>query len=375
MAWQRFAIFLSVVLSVYGGMCFLVYRGLRNIFGVSAIFKYSFLILCFSYPLVQIFAHLPVLKPGVYLTRAASFWLGVLFQMFFWFIIAYVFILIINLTGRNYGVYTGAAFRTALVISLFISFAGLYGALKFPETVMHTIDRTKRYGVGKKLRAVQLSDVHLGTSLGEKFMRGIAKEVRALSPDVLLITGDLVDMETYNLHGLVPILKEMEPEFGIYAITGNHEYISGVKSFLSIMEKAGIKMLENSSDSLRNGEIYLAGVNDPSGYRITGDSVRRDYRAALSGVPERKPCILLTHQPSGFVYPAKREVDLILAGHTHSGQVFPFHIFVRFAFKYITGRHRIAENTELIVSNGTGYWGPPMRFLAPSQIICIDFLY
>jgi predicted MPP superfamily phosphohydrolase len=140
------------------------------------------------------------------------------------------------------------------------------------------------------------------------------------------------------------------------------------------METVNIPVLQNQM-ALVKDSIQLAGVNDLSARRMNRLSVTSDPVLALKNYNPDYPCILMSHQPKNLDHAVKKGVDLIFSGHTHKGQIFPFHIFVRMAFKYIGGNYEIGPNTNLIVSNGTGFWGPPLRILAPPQIVVIDFKY
>jgi uncharacterized protein len=213
------------------------------------------------------------------------------------------------------------------------------------------------------LRIVQISDLHIGPLLRKEWVQGVVQRVRALKPDLVAITGDLVDGTVDELREHVaPLARLAEAPRGVYFSTGNHEYYSGVDDWLQYLPTLGIRPLSNERVQLAPG-LDIAGIHDPTGRgRYAPDLAR-----ALDGRDARTPVVLLAHQPRQFVEAARSGVALTLSGHTHGGQIWPFSWLVALVQPYIAGLHRRGD-AQLYVSRGTGFWGPPMRVFAPAEI-------
>jgi predicted MPP superfamily phosphohydrolase len=218
------------------------------------------------------------------------------------------------------------------------------------------------------LRIVQLTDVHIGRHLGRDFLAKVVERVNALSPDVVAITGDLVDDDPeWTLPELAP-LAELKAREGVFFVTGNHEYYHGGSYWEDAVRRLGVTVLHNEHRVIRRGEdaLVIAGVTDLQGGQFEPDAVCRPD-VALSGAPEGAPRILLAHQPRAAAKAQGLGVDLQLSGHTHGGQVFPFMFLVWLQQPALSGLKRLS-GTWVYTSRGTGYWGPPLRVGAPPEI-------
>ncbi len=207
-------------------------------------------------------------------------------------------------------------------------------------------------------KLVQISDVHVGPLLRKDWVSGVVARINSLSPDAVAITGDLVDGSVEELRDHVAPLGNLKPPHGVFFSTGNHEYYSGVAEWLQHLPTLGIQPLSNLRVELAPG-LDLAGIDDPSG--------APDLARALHGRDPQKPIILLAHQPRQFAEAARHEVDLTLSGHTHGGQIWPFSWVVAMVQPYLAGLHARGRS-QLYVSRGTGFWGPPLRVFAPAEI-------
>jgi uncharacterized protein len=213
------------------------------------------------------------------------------------------------------------------------------------------------------LRLVQISDLHIGPLLHKDWVEGVVERVRALRPDLVAITGDLVDGTVDELRAHVaPLARLAEAPRGVYFTTGNHEYYSGVGDWLAYLPSLGIRPLANERVEVAPG-LDLAGIHDPTGR----GRYAPDLQGALEGRDPAKPVVLLAHQPRQFREAAQHGVALTLSGHTHGGQIWPFSWLVALVQPYIAGLHRLGD-AQLYVSRGTGFWGPPMRVFAPAEI-------
>ena len=207
-------------------------------------------------------------------------------------------------------------------------------------------------------RLVQISDVHVGPLLRKDWVGHVVDQVRALSPDLVAITGDLVDGTVAELREHVAPLRRIEAPRGVWFVTGNHEYYSGVEDWYAHLPSIGVRPLRNQRVEVAPG-LDLAGIEDPTG--------SPDLPRALAGRDPERPLVLLAHQPRQFAEAARHGVSLTLSGHTHGGQIWPFSWLVALAQPYLAGLHRKGRS-QLYVSRGTGFWGPPMRVFAPAEI-------
>jgi uncharacterized protein len=218
------------------------------------------------------------------------------------------------------------------------------------------------------LVVVQLTDVHVGPTIGRKFVEQIVEKTNAQRPDLIVITGDLVDGQVASLRDQVEALGRLKARFGTFFVTGNHEYYSGVDEWLAALTGLGIRVLRNERVTVGDAaKIDVAGVDDASAHRF-GEGHGADYGRALGDVDPERELIFLAHQPSQIVEGARGGVGLQLSGHTHGGQIWPFGAAVRLVQPYVAGLHRHDERTQIYVSRGTGYWGPPMRLGAPAEV-------
>ena len=215
---------------------------------------------------------------------------------------------------------------------------------------------------------VQLSDVHIGPTLGRNFLDRVVDVTNALKPDVVVITGDLVDGPVNRLAEAVAPLARLRARHGVFFVTGNHEYYSGAEPWCAYLTQLGLRVLRNERVRIGSGEesYDLAGIDDLSG-RQFGPGQGADLARALLGRDESRELVLLAHQPRMVAEAERAGVGLQISGHTHGGQIWPFHFLVRLQQPVTSGLVRIGR-ALLYVSNGTGYWGPPMRLGSPAEI-------
>jgi predicted MPP superfamily phosphohydrolase len=262
------------------------------------------------------------------------------------------------------------AFLIPLIIAMVTAAYGYFEA-KDIRTEEITIRSPKiPAGIGR-LRIVQISDVHIGLIIGEDRIKCMLEEVRKAKPDILVSTGDLVDGQMDALSGLADLLKEVNPRFGKFAITGNHEFYAGLDHALNFTERAGFKMLRGEKVDVAG--ITIAGVDDPQG-KAFGLFKGDGEQELLSGVDHKKFVLLLKHRP--LVDKGSLGLfDLQLSGHVHKGQIFPFSIVTGLYYPTQAGFANLPRGSELYVSRGTGTWGPPIRFLAPPEVTVIDLVH
>lgn len=215
---------------------------------------------------------------------------------------------------------------------------------------------------------VQLSDLHVGLTIDREFVQRVVDHANSLAPDLIVLTGDLIDGQVPDLRDDTAPLGQLRARHGVYAVTGNHEYYAGADPWIAELSSLGIRYLRNQHVLIGEGDatFVLAGVDDHSAAGTPGHG--EDLDAALANRPADRPVVLLAHQPRQVQRAREHGVDLQLSGHTHGGQIWPWHYIVRLQQGgLLSGRYDV-DATQLYVSRGCGYWGPPVRLLAPLEI-------
>jgi predicted MPP superfamily phosphohydrolase len=206
----------------------------------------------------------------------------------------------------------------------------------------------------------QLTDIHVGPTIKRDFLERVVEATNALGADVIAITGDLVDGSVRELAEHVAPLRQLVADKGVYFVTGNHEYYAGAEPWIAHVRSLGLDVLMNEHRAL-----VLAGVTDFNAGGILPHHAC-DPAAALRGAPDGVR-LMLAHQPRTALLLDGLDVDLVLAGHTHGGQFWPWHLFVKLQQPVVEGLDRL-HGRLIYTSRGTGYWGPPNRLGAPSEI-------
>jgi hypothetical protein len=239
--------------------------------------------------------------------------------------------------------------RTARVVRVEVPIAGLPAALD-------------------GFTIAQVSDVHVGPTIKRPYVEAIVEAVNRLDVDLVAITGDLVDGSVRDLADHVAPLAGLRSREGVFFVTGNHEYYSGAAAWVGELRRLGLIVLLNQHAVVRRGEarLVVAGVTDFSAGHFDR-SEASDPAAALAGSPAGAVRLLLAHQPRSAVAAQAAGFDLQLSGHTHGGQFLPWNFLVRLQQPFTAGLHRW-RGMWVYTSRGTGYWGPPKRFGAPSEI-------
>jgi hypothetical protein len=215
---------------------------------------------------------------------------------------------------------------------------------------------------------VQLSDLHVGLTIDRGFVERVVGRANALAPDLFVLTGDLVDGRVDDLRDEAAPLGQLRARHGVYAVTGNHEYYSGVDPWIAELSSLGIRYLRNARVAIGDGAATfdLAGIDDHGAAAYPGHGP--DLAAAVAGRDPSRVLVLLAHQPRQVTDAIDHGVDLQLSGHTHGGQIWPWHYIVRAQQHGLLAGHYQLGATQLYVSRGCGYWGPPVRLGAPLEI-------
>ena len=323
-----------------------------------------FLLINFVGIIVYMFSRYSISLP-TYVNYFSSLSIGIIFLLFLSTIFYELFKLLIHLTPRDESrrdFFRKTVDAASLSLAAGVATKATYGAKEISLEKVDVLikDLKKEYSI------VQISDVHIGGLIDKEFIVSMVKQINILQGDIVVITGDLIDTKLEFIQEAVNELKNIQSKYGTYFIVGNHEYFHGVKDIIHYIGGLNIKVLENENVYIgeKHSGFYLAGVYDIIGYRAK--YYEPDLNKALEGIQDT-PTVLLAHQPK-FVQEVDNRVDLVLSGHTHGGQIFPFNYLVKIVQPYISGLHQHDFRTQIYVNKGTGFWGPPMRLGASAEI-------
>ena len=276
---------------------------------------------------------------------------------------------IVSLPVRYVHTLQGATALLALGLAAFVTLVGFAGARRRARIVSVDVPLANLPPALQGFTIAQISDVHVGSQITRNYVDAIVDAVNDLSPDLIAMTGDLVDGSVQDLERHTAPLGRLKARYGAFLVTGNHEYYSGARAWIAEFRRLGLQVLLNEHVVVRHGgtSLVVAGVTDYSAHHFN-PAQRSDPTAALVGAtPDAAAKILLAHQPRSAAAAVAAGFDLQLSGHTHGGQFWPWNLFVRFQQPFTAGLHRL-EDLWVYISRGTGYWGPPNRFGAPSEI-------
>ena len=257
----------------------------------------------------------------------------------------------------------------APALALLLTLVGVFNARRLAKVVRVDIPIAGLPAALSGFVIVQISDIHVGSTIKRGYLSAIVGAVNALKPDLVAVTGDLVDGSVERLGPHVAPLAGLSARHGVYFVTGNHEYYSGADAWVAELRRLGLNVLLNQNAVLEHdgARLLVGGVTDYSAHHFD-PSQRSDPHAALSGAPADVAVrLLLAHQPRSAPAAEEAGFDVQLSGHTHGGQFLPWNFFVRFQQPFTAGLNRL-KKLWVYTSRGTGYWGPPVRFGAPSEI-------
>ena len=363
----RFALFLGIVLSVW--TFFHVYA-FQRAFSIPALARAVpfaarialFGLLWLSYPIGRVLARSApgAVARGVELFGAV--WMGILFLVFASLLAADV----VTGFGKLWPKGAIPSRAVALAVATGLSVVAVVQSARGPRVVRHELKVASLPGGRAELKLVQLSDLHLGNLLGERWLARRIAEANALAPDLVVVTGDLVDGEIGPVAPLVPVLRTLSAPMGVFGVTGNHEFYAGLEKSLGVYEAAGIRTLRDGWVEAAPG-LVLTGVDDLTARRQLGLDGRTLDRA-FAGAPKSAVVVHLSHSPLLVREAAARGARLMLSGHTHGGQLWPFTWLSAIPYPFQAGRYEV-DGMTLVVSRGTGTWGPPMRLFFRSEIV------
>lgn len=253
-------------------------------------------------------------------------------------------------------------------VAVAVGLVGIRTALRGPIVRRVEIRLARWPAQLEGFRIVQISDVHIGPILDRHFAAHVVARCNALAPDLIAVSGDLVDGSVHRIADEVAPFAGLHARHGVFFVTGNHDHYSGADAWVERVRGLGMRVLRNERVTIGSGDAAfdLAGVEDHHAHLVSGTQ-REDVPGALQGRDPVRPVILLAHDPATFPEAARLGVDLQLSGHTHGGQIWPFRYLVRLSTPYVAG-HYAQDGAQLYVSCGTGFWGPAMRLGAPAEI-------
>jgi predicted MPP superfamily phosphohydrolase len=296
--------------------------------------------------------------------------LGVAWVFFVWSVLGQVLGLVLLLAGVDDPTRSRIVAGAVLAVAVALLAWGHYEAMRVPriKNVDVTIPRLGRALEG--LRVAIITDTHYGPINRARWSAGVVERVNELDADVVCHVGDIADgTPDVRDRQAAPLASVQATSARVY-VTGNHEYFSEAQGWLDYMERIGWDALHNRHITIERGgdRLVVAGIDDATakGSGLRGHGA--DLAAALAGADPDAPVLLLAHQPKQVKYAARAGVDLQVSGHTHGGQIWPFNFLVRLEQPVVHGLSSHGERTQLYTSRGTGFWGPPFRVFAPSEI-------
>ena len=366
----QFLIFFSIVILIYSLVNYYIYiRGMQALpegMAFKSWYPWIFLFLSASYIIGRFLERVWISPVSTFFTFAGSFWLAFMI----YFLMAVVVIDIVRIVIffipakpgfmiNNYADFKKYLFLVVVAVTGIIVLAGHINALT-PRVKRIDIRIDKKAGTTKTLHIAAASDIHMGTLVGPRRTAKLVKMINERNADLILFAGDIVDED------LAPVIKydlgrsllKLKAPLGVYAITGNHEYIGGADAAVSYLEEHGIKMLRDTSIKI-NESFYLAGRNDRDSKRFSAKE-RKNLEKVLEGVDLSLPVIMMDHQPFNLQQVADAGVDFQLSGHTHHGQLWPFNYITNAIYELSWG-YKKKDNSHFYVSSGYGGWGPPVR--------------
>ncbi|HEB9419855.1 TPA: metallophosphoesterase [Campylobacter coli] len=367
-----FFIFSFVTLLIFGLANIYIYKRLiRKIF----IFKHLYKIFAFVFALLFLAqAIFLIFRRNEYLSDSWYEFLAALYAptyCLFFITLALDFIrLILILIGKTHKKYnlTLRSFFDFVIITLaaVLIYTSINNAIRVPEIQNVDIHLTK---LDRDLKIAMLTDIHLGKNLHKDFLDKLIAEVNLQKPDMVVIVGDLVDTNPKELQSYISRLNDLKSTYGTFYALGNHEYYHGIEEVLDLLKKyTDMKILVNQNLDL--GFINIAGLGDLAG--LSKGLYAPDLARVKVDLNTSKPSILLAHQPKTALLYDLSDFDLVLSGHTHGGQIFPFMLLVKLQQGFVHGLYDLSKNTKLFVSSGAGFWGPSLRVFAPNEIAILN---
>lgn len=305
-----------------------------------------------------------------WIAATADALLGVAWVLFVWSVLGNVARLVLAVAGVADPLRARIVAFAVLAVAVVLLVYGYAAAMRVPR--IRTVD-VGIAGLGRGLdglRVAMITDTHYGPIDRARWSAAVVEKVNALGADIVCHVGDIADGTVDRREHQASPLARVEAGHARVYVTGNHEYFSEAQGWLDYMERIGWSALHNRHLVVERGgdRLVVAGVDDATAAAsgVAGHGANLD--AALAGADRTLPVLLLAHQPKQVTHAARAGVDLQISGHTHGGQIWPFNFLVRLEQPVVQGLSRHGDKTQLYTSRGTGFWGPPLRIFAPSEI-------
>lgn len=374
-----FALFLAVFLSLYGGMHYYIYKKVAPLLpSAHAYVAWVFALLVMSPIIIQLMINTNWISTARVVAGIGYTWMGFALLFFSFALINDMVRGALWLIGKVVRLGTplmpvlSSPHVTVAIMVVALAACG-YGAYAATQINYSRITfPTPKFAPGHAaFRIVQITDLHLGLLTSEARIQRMVAAINMLHPDLVVSTGDLVDMQANHISKFVATLRQLHATHGCYAVTGNHEAFAGIEGALAFTRDAGFTMLSSEGRQIDN-LVNIVGVDDPAVIRAAAQPPPPEA-SVLQHFNNGHVTILLKHQPV-INQASVPYFDLQLSGHVHRGQIFPFGLFTWLAYRVRMGMTQVAPATWLYVSYGIGTWGPPIRFLASPEITVIDIL-
>lgn len=368
MSGWRFALFLTLVLTVWALMHWYVFWRLSTIPWVAAHVSRRGLLLTavalwLSYPVARMLNDRNLETVGGPLEYAAAVWMGTLFLMF----AALLVVDLVTVGGLVFPQTAPQLRAGAVLVAGILAGIGIVQGARTPVVRDFEVRLPGLPPERDGLNLVAVSDLHLGTLKGKRWLTKLLGQIQDLKPDLVVVVGDLVDGNVRHVETLLPTLQQLRAPLGVWAVTGNHEYYAGLAGSVTLLEAAGYGLLRDRWAEVTPG-LVIAGVDDLTARKQFGQPGGVIEKALTNRPPG--VTILLSHSPLESNVAAAAGANLMLSGHTHAGQIWPFNFLVRIKYPFLVGRYEVG-GMSLIVCRGTGTWGPPMRLWRPSELLRI----
>jgi uncharacterized protein len=379
---MMFLVFYSIVLSVYALINFYIYsRGINALPAHTAIrsaFPWVFWMLVATYVAGRVLERYYLSEASYFLVWIGSMWLAAMLYFFLIVFLADVLRLInfiLPFFPRHVDV---SRFK---YISLLTVVGGVVIAITaghintlFPVVRKQQIYIDKSANGMESLNVVLISDIHLGTLIGNRHLERIIKKIDKLKPDLILLAGDVLDEDLKPVlqQNTGELLRSFKAPLGVYAVMGNHEYIGGAEPAYNYLTQHGITIIRDSIIKV-NESFYIIGRDDREKLRFTGIE-RKKLERLVSMANQQFPLIMMDHQPYNLLEKSRLGVDLQLSGHTHHGQLWPLNFVTGAIFEVSQGYQQI-NNMHVYVSNGIGTWGPPVRIGNRPEIVYLTISF
>jgi predicted MPP superfamily phosphohydrolase len=364
-----FVIVLTVLIALYASMHYYLYRKLAAAFPAHQLLIITALVFLFlSIFIAEFFIQRDSdTSIVVALAWVSFFWMGLVFLFFFVSVAFDAFTAVSRITGLQSLAHALSMPQRVFGVGVLVVAIGIYGYWSAQQINIDRV-RLESAKLPQPVTIVQITDLHLGMLSEVSHVRKIVAAVNALKPDIIVSTGDLVDMQMDHEPQLLEQISRLHAKLGKYAVYGNHEYIAGLEASREFITAAGFTLLSGSEVTVK-GLLNIAGVDDPMVTRNLGSAVSE--KTLLQRHEDGLFTVLLKHQP--VLDPESTGLfDLQLSGHVHGGQIFPFGVLTWLVYRNPLGLSDAGDDSRLFVSRGAGTWGPPMRVLAPPEITVFE---